>query len=216
MGETYRGYPGIVYNSSYDSGSPHKTLQNPHEVLGLTNQPHRRRGGPGGELTPRLFLTCGAVPPDARVRYHAEELVAAGPGNGPGIVAFHQIAYDRRCRIVVPRFATVCISQQIRVNGPSPRSRLSVNHPSEVLPRVRLQMILPARSTNAVVGQPVTSVGGRSGQYLSQPLFDHGTQRASRTPCMPLRAQQQFILDVKRCLHNTHASHTVSDGQSKS
>ena len=117
MGDAYCGNPSVVYNSPYHSGSPNKTLQYLRKVLGLANQSYRWRGGPGGELTPRLFLTRDVVPPDARVRYHAEELVAAGPGNGPGIVAFRQIAYDRRCRIVVPRFATVCIHQQIRIYG---------------------------------------------------------------------------------------------------
>ena len=101
----------------YHSGATHKTLQYPRKILGLTNQPYRRRGHPGSELTPRLLLTRGIIPPAARVRHHAEELIAAGPGNSPRIVAFRQTAYDRRSRIVVPRFATVRIYQQIRVNG---------------------------------------------------------------------------------------------------
>ena len=51
MSYAYCSYPGVVNDSSYDSGALHEAFQYLSKVLSLANKPQRWGGDPRRELT---------------------------------------------------------------------------------------------------------------------------------------------------------------------
>ena len=116
VGDADRRYPRVVDDTSNYSGAPHEALECPGKVVGLADKARGGRASPGCELGPRLLGTRCAVPPDAGVGDHTEELIATGPWNGPGCVTLRQSANDGSRRPVFSRLPAVGIHQDIRVD----------------------------------------------------------------------------------------------------
>ena len=106
----------IVYDSSDHVRPTYESLQGLIEILCFSDHPVGGRCVPGMELQPGLFRRCGVVFPDAAICHHAQELVAARPGNRPGSVALGKIRQEGMCRLAESRFAAVGVDEDIGVD----------------------------------------------------------------------------------------------------
>ena len=85
---------GVVYDASDNVRPLHESLQGLGEIPRFADHPVGWRCVPGMELQPGLLRRCGPVFPDAAIGHHAQELVAARPGNRPGPVSLGKIRQE--------------------------------------------------------------------------------------------------------------------------
>ena len=111
------GDAGIVDNAACNVRAAHEAAQKVHEVAGLADHSVRWRRRPRPELIPGMRRRGRFVLPDAAVGHHAQELVAARPGNRPWATAFRESDHECMRLVAGSGFAAVRVDEQVGTYG---------------------------------------------------------------------------------------------------
>ena len=110
------GHTGVVDHRAAHAGPQDQALEDLQKVASLTQKPVRRRICPGPQLAPGLIGCRLGAPPEPAVRSDADELVAAGPRNGPGPVAFGKLPQNTHRLFVHPGLTPVRVDEHVGVD----------------------------------------------------------------------------------------------------